>query len=568
MTAIPIRALIVEDNEDDVVLLLNTLRKSGFEPDSQRVETKPALEEALRSPWDIVFSDFTMPSFNGHEALELVRRADPDIPFFFVSGTIGEDRAVEAMRLGAQDYFIKGNLKRLSPAIHRELRDSLARREHRVAQERIHYLANYDALTGLPNRVQFYERLAQCLHSGASTHIAVFSINLKRFRDVNDHLGNAVGDTLLIETGQRLRAVLHNDDVLARLAADEFAIFSQQCLDEAGVTRLAETILAVFSSPFSLSRYEWRIQAKVGISVYPRDAEASHALCANAAIALHHAQQQIGSSYQFYQPHMRTTLQDKLALLRALETALENRQFELHYQPQVACADGRLIGVEALLRWRHPENGFVSPMEFIPLAEESGLIVPIGAWVLRESCRQIQQWRSQGLTDIRVAVNFSAFQFRQSNVTAMVANVLSEFHLPAHCLEVEITETALMQDASSALQVLNELHDLGVSIALDDFGTGYSSLSYLKRFPVDVLKIDRAFVNDLPDDKDDGAIVHAIIAIAEKLQMDVVAEGVETLAQQEFLQRAGCDLLQGYFIQRPVPAAEILHFHQSSLNGH
>jgi diguanylate cyclase len=563
MTTTPIRALIVEDNEDDALLLLSTLRKSGFYPESYRVDSKFALTEALQERWDIVFSDFTMPSFNGHEALELVRKADPDIPFFFVSGTIGEDRAVEAMRLGAQDYFIKGNLKRLPPAIHRELRDGAARREHRLAEERIHYLANYDALTGLPNRVQFHERLAQCLRGEATGNVAVFSVNLNRFKDVNDHLGTAAGDALLIEIGRRLREAVPKDDFVARLAADEFAIFSRNCSDRTNIEKLAQAILAVFSTPFLLSRYEWRMQANVGVSVYPLDASDGYALFENAAIALHNAQQQVGSNYMFYLPRMRTRLQDKLDLSHALEAALERQEFQLYYQPQVACSDGRLVGVEALLRWQRPGSGFVSPAEFIPLAEESGLIVPIGAWVLRESCRQLQEWRKQGRSDIRVAVNFSAFQFRQPNLVEMVADVLQEFDVPSHLLEVEITETTLMHDKTSVLQLLNELHRIGVSIALDDFGTGYSSLSYLKQFPVDILKIDRAFVSDLPEDPDDVAIVHAIIAIADKLQMKVVAEGVETAAQQEFLRSAHCDFLQGYFIQRPVPANEILVFGRS-----
>lgn len=562
--AIPLRALIVEDNKNDELLLLITLRNGGFSPDVFRVDTKAALEVALKDKWDIVFSDFTMPSFNGHEALSMVRKADPDIPFFFVSGTIGEDRAVEAMRLGAQDYFIKGNLKRLPSAINRELREVTARRKHRVAEEHIHYLANYDALTGLPNRLQFEQHLSQCLHKAAGGNVAVFAVNLKRFRDVNDLLGMAAGDALLRQISRRLGEALKEDDFVARLVADEFAICSSDFGGLADIKRLAKTILEVFSAPFLLSRYEWRIQANVGVSIYPDDADNGSALYECAAIALHDAQQKVGSNYVGYAPKLRANLQSKLDLARGLEAALDRQEFQLHYQAQVDCSSGRLVGVEALLRWQHPGGSFISPADFIPLAEESGLIVPIGAWVLRESCRQVQQWRMQGHNDIRVAVNFSAFQFRQPNLAQMVAGVLQEFDLPAHVLEVEITETVLMHEANSMLQIINELHDVGVSIALDDFGTGYSSLSYLKRFPVDILKIDRAFVSDLPGDSEDAAIVHAIIAIAEKLHMKVIAEGVETAEQKEFLKAAGCDLLQGYFIQRPVPANEVTFFKSKS----
>ena len=556
METTPIRTLIIEDNEDDAMLLLNTLRKNGFQPEVQRVESRDGLTAALNNAWDIVFSDFTMPNFNGHEALGLVRNTDPDIPFFFVSGTIGEDRAVEAMRLGAQDYFIKGNLKRLPSAIHRELRERDARREHRLAQERILYLANYDTLTGLPNRVQFFDHLTQRLRANSSAQVAIFNLNLFRFKEVNDYLGTAAGDVLLIEMGRRLHEVIPDDAVLARFAADEFALFADISQRQNAAT-LAEILLSTLSMPFPLAHYEWRVNANVGISVYPDDSDDSQTLGAHAAIALHQAQQDPGSSYCFYSSNMRTNLQQQLVLERALEHALAHNEFQLHYQPQIHCRDNRTVGVEALLRWQRPGHGFVSPAEFIPKAEASGLIVPIGEWVLREACRQAQQWRAQGIVDLRIAVNFSAFQFRQADLAATVRHTLQEFDLPAACLEVEITETALMQDANAALSILNELHDLGVSIALDDFGTGYSSLSYLKRFPVDVLKIDRAFVCDLPHDEDDAAIVRAIIAIADKLQLSVVAEGVETQEQMTFLEQTGCDLLQGYFIQRPVPAADV-----------
>lgn len=563
----PIRALIIEDNDDDVLLLLNVIKKGGFAPDSIHVASKNGLTEAMKSAWDIVFSDYTMPNFNGHEALEIVRREDPDVPFFFVSGTIGEDRAVEAMRLGAQDYFIKGNLRRLPSAIHRELRDANTRKAHRLAQERIHYLANYDSLTGLPNRTLFLEKLTQCLDVAklARTLVGVFSFNLERFKDVNDHLGALAGDNLLVELGARLREAVPEGDTIARLAADEFAIICTHLEDAHETQNVAQKLLSVLAQPFVLSRYEWRVHASIGGSLFPRDAQESGDLLGSAAIALHHAQQLPGNSYREYSPHMRARLQEKLTLSHALETALEKNQFQLHYQPQATTASGRIMGVEALIRWSQPGKGMVSPDEFIPMAEESGLIVPIGEWVLREACRQAQCWRALGMKSLRVAVNFSAFQFRQPNLVEMVAGALHEFELPASCLEVEVTETALMQDATTARTMLYDLHTLGVSIALDDFGTGYSSLSYLKRFPVDILKIDRSFISDLPADEDDAAIVRAIIAIAEKLDLQVIAEGVETKEQLSFLKTAGCDLFQGYYLLRPMAATDFQQFFKTKM---
>jgi len=426
-------------------------------------------------------------------------------------------------------------------------------------------------LTGLPNRTFFIDKLAQCLRSAGSLHsvqdaqpiVAVFSFNLDRFKDVNDHLGATAGDQLLIELGARLRAIIGRDNIVARMAADEFAIIATQLRDEADVAKMAEQLLSVVTQPFMLSRYEWRVYASLGCSMFPRDAKDSAELLGHAAIALHHAQQQPGNSYREYSVQMRSMLQQKLELNRALEMALEKQQFQLHYQPQARTADGRIVGVEALIRWHRPDIGMVPPDMFIPLAEESGLIVPIGEWVLGEACRQIRQWRERG-TELRVAVNFSAFQFRQPNLVDFVARALHDAQLPPKLFEVEVTETALMQDANIARSMLSDLHDLGVSIALDDFGTGYSSLSYLKRFPVDLLKIDRAFISDLPTDQDDAAIVRAIIAIAETLGLKVIAEGVETKEQMIFLRNAGCDMFQGYYLQRPVPADHLFQFFNES----
>ena len=557
----PLRALIIEDCDDDALLLVHTLKRGNFAPEFIRVDTKHDLSNALNQPWDIIFSDYTMPSFNGHEALAIVRNRNPDIPFFFVSGTIGEDRAVEVMRLGAQDYFIKGNLKRLSLAVHRELRDSVARRQQRLAEERIYQLANFDPLCGLPNRTRFIDLLDEQINT-PNRVFAVFILNLDRFKDVNDHLGASTGDTLLIDLAQRLRSAVGPDDVVARLSGDEFAVLVNGAVDAAAAATAADKLLSVLTPPFSLTRYDWRMHASLGGSLFPQHGSHSSEIISNATMALHHAQQTQGTSYRMYVEGMRETLQQKVLLQRELEQALDQHEFKLHYQPQVRTRDGAIVGVEALIRWPRLGRNPSTPDEFIPLAEETGLIVPIGEWTLHTACKQMSEWRERGLSNLRIAVNFSAYQFRQNNLVDTVTAALLAYDLPASCLEVEITETTLMQDAGAAQILLSKLHDLGATIALDDFGTGYSSLSYLKRFPVDVLKIDRAFISDLPYDRDDAAIVQSIIAMAEKLKLQVIAEGVETAEQLEFLRACGCDMVQGYYLQRPAAADNLIELFQ------
>lgn len=557
---IPLRALIVEDWEDDVLLLCNAIRRSGFELEYVCVATRDGLSAALSQSWDIVFSDYTMPEFTGHEALAMVRERDPDIPFIFVSGTMGEELAVEAMRLGAQDYFLKGNFSRLASAITRELRERDNRRAHREAQGRIHYLANYDNLTGLPNRALFTELLFESVENAtqSGTGFAVYILDLDRFREINDHLGMEVGDRLLIKLGNRLVASDQPSSTVARLSADEFGIIVNNLATEHESSVAAEAILGALARPFSLSRYKWRVHASMGVCLFPSCGKTVEELMGFALLALHYAQQTAGNSYLAYTKTMSTALEKKLSLKHALEQALEQEEFQVHYQPQVSLTDGDLVGMEALLRWNRSGHGSVGPDIFIPVAESSGLILPLGDWVLREVCGQLAAWREAGLPQVRVAVNFSACQFRHSGMVANIRTVLREFKLPASSLEVEITETALMQDAAAATAILRELRELGIRVSLDDFGTGYSSLSYLKRFPVDVLKIDREFIRDLPHDKDDAVIVHAIVAMADKLGLDVVAEGVETEQQLEFLKQAHCGIGQGYYFLPPVKAEALL----------
>ncbi|MCP8686436.1 putative bifunctional diguanylate cyclase/phosphodiesterase [Marinobacterium sedimentorum] len=555
-----LRALIVEDELNDTLLLVNELKRGGYNPSFICVDTREALESALQQePWDIVFSDFSMPTFNGHDALDIVRRHNLDIPFIFVSGTIGEERAVAAIKQGAQDYLIKGHLKRLASAVERELREAVTRRENREAQKRLHFLANYDALTGLPNRVLFIDRLSHSLRVAqrSSGLVGVLYLDLDNFKDVNDSLGHNAGDALLKTVADRLTQAVRTSDTVARLSGDEFALILTNLDHREDAAVAARKIIDQLSHPLDVLEQTLQIRASVGISVFPADGTDSEELLRNADMSMYLAKQTGGSQYEFYRSEIGEKKAERLELLKALRRALEQREFVLHYQPQVELATGHIVGVEALLRWRCPERGLVSPEQFIPLAEESGLVVPLGEWVLRKACAQARIWRDTGYPPLRVAVNFSACQFRQKNLLDLVKTVLDENELPPEFLEVEITESTLMQDTAASLRTLQELRACGISISLDDFGTGYSSLSYLKRFPVDALKIDRSFVCDIPQDADDVAINSAIIAMAAKLNIRVIAEGVETLEQLDFLRSEGCALVQGYYLQRPASAQDL-----------
>jgi diguanylate cyclase (GGDEF)-like protein len=560
MDRIPLRALIIEDVEDDAQLLLRELRRNGYEPDYVCVDTEEALAEALQNPWQIVFSDFTMPTFDGIKALRLVRQKDPDVPFIFVSGTLGEESAVEAVKSGAQDYILKGNLRRLSATVPRELRESETRRQRRLAERRLHFLANYDELTALPNRALFDRRLDQLIEQArrAGQMVGLVHLNLVRFRDINSSLGQNAGDQLLKKIARRLVRCARKDGVVVRLAGDEFALILPSLALKSDLVQSIGKLQRTLAKPVTLCGYALRVHASIGVSVFPDDGKDAEELQRNVAMAMHRVKKEGKGGCRYFKPEIREQLHQRLNLERDLEQAVKDQRFSLNYQPQVELSSGRVVAVEALLRWTHPDRGPISPATFIPIAEETGQILPIGQWVLAEACRQVSHWQATGISPTpRMAVNLSAFQFHQRNLVEIVSRIIEHHQLDPEQLEIEITETALMQDPDTALQMLKKLRDLGLSISLDDFGTGYSSLSYLKRFPVNVLKIDKTFVDDLPNDLDNAAIIRAIIAMAERLRLHVVAEGVETREQLEFLHNEGCERVQGYYFQRPVPADNI-----------
>jgi len=424
---------------------------------------------------------------------------------------------------------------------------------------RLEFLAQHDALTRLPNRTLFEDRLQEALnraHRHTST-VGLFFIDLDRFKDINDSLGHAVGDQLLQAVADRLKGCVRETDTVARLSGDEFTVLLDELRKSSDAAVAAEKLLAVLAQPFTLSGHELFISGSIGISCYPDDGNDTQTLLKNADAAMYRAKESGRNTYQFFSAEMNAHALEKLVMTNSLRLALERNEFVLHYQPVVDLATGKFNALEALVRWKHPELGMVPPVRFIPLAEESGLIVPIGEWVLKNACAQMKAWQTDGIAPQRMAVNLSARQFKQKDLTQRIVAILDETGLAPQCLELELTESMVMQDPAEAEKVLDQLHKMGISLAIDDFGTGYSSLSYLKQFPIDFLKIDRSFVRGTPDNPDDVAITRAIIALAKSLDLWVIAEGVETEQQLAFLKAEGCEEAQGYLLSKPISTEEL-----------
>jgi len=438
--------------------------------------------------------------------------------------------------------------------------------EKKDSEERIRYLADFDPLTGLPNRTRFTEILAAAADTAGRIggQLALLFIDLDRFKNVNDSLGHQVGDKLLQQVAQRLSASARDQDIVARLGGDEFTLLLGGLHDERDAGAVAHHLLEGLAAPLNIDDYEIFVAASIGISIFPRDGEDARTLIRNADAAMYRAKEQGRNTYQYYTPELTDLSFERLELEGGLRRAIERGELLLHYQPQLD-ANEQVVGVEALVRWRHPERGVVSPTLFIPLAEDTGLIDPIGEWVLTTACHQAYDWMANGVGELRMAVNLSGWQIIYGDIVTTVRRVLAETSLPPRLLELEITEGFVLQHAERGVSTLSELRALGVTLAIDDFGTGYSSLSYLKRLPVDRLKIDRSFVCDIPDDRDDAAITTTIIGMARHLGLKVIAEGVETAVQLEFLRDHGCDEFQGYYLSKPLSAEELEQFmrHQS-----
>ena len=428
--------------------------------------------------------------------------------------------------------------------------------ERKEAERQIYRLAYYDALTGLPNRSLLFSLLEQALIEAQrnQTHGAVLFVDLDRFKTINDSFGHAPADALLKEVARRLQETLRAEDVVARLGGDEFIVALFDITKREHAALVGQKILDALAEPFQIEHHEVLLTASIGIAVFPDDGRDAETLLRNADTAMYRVKQTSGGPL-FYSQEMNLRSLERLKLEGALRKAVERQEFRLYYQPQVDLATGRIVGAEALIRWHHPEQGMIPPTAFIPLAEETGLIVSIGAWVLDAACRQGRLWREAGYEDLTIAVNLSPRQFRPG-LSQLVNETLERHAFPGENLELEITEGMLMHNSEAVIQMLEDFHQAGVRLALDDFGTGYSSLAYLKKFPIDNLKIDRSFVSGIPHDGDDSAIAKAIISMAKNLRLLVIAEGVETEEQLDFLRAAGCDEIQGYLFSPPVPVED------------
>lgn len=474
-----------------------------------------------------------------------------------------DGKAFGALNIYAdQPYAFAEEEKKLLSELTRHLAYGLQslreQKKRREVETTISFLTNFDVLTQLPNRVFFLDRLHQALirNRRSGELLAVMSLDLDHFRQVNSSLGNASGDRVLEQVAERLSNALRASDTVARHGGDSFKILLPKITREDDAAQVAQTLLASLRRPFFIAGQALYLSASLGIALFPVDGEDCAILVDNSEAALHRAKEEGGIGYQFFVPEFKSRAVERMALAGGLHKALEKKEFLLHYQPQLNGKSGALAGAEALVRWQHPERGLIPPGDFVPLAEKTDLIIQIGDWVLHEACRQNRIWQKAARGPVKIAVNLSAKQFQQMDFPERVGRILKDTRLPPNLLEMEITESAIMQDVDKTVDIMKNLKAMGVSLSVDDFGTGYSSFSYLKRFPIDILKIDRSFIVDVIKDSDNDSIVHALISLAHSLRLKAVAEGVETDVQRRFLREADCDFLQGNLLGYPISAEE------------
>ncbi|TFG61964.1 MAG: GGDEF domain-containing response regulator, partial [Nitrospirales bacterium] len=542
-----IKLLLVEDDHKEA-LMINNMLKEGLQNQytlEQRLSVSEALDLAQRQSFQAIILDLHLPEGKTFESIPQFIQYCPEAPILILSSVEDEAQAILAVKSGAQDYLIKGQTS--SSTLCRAIRYAMER--HRATQ-RITQLAHYDHLTGLANRGLFYERLnyavARCNRNDMA--LALMFLDLDHFKAINDTLGHECGDSLLKTVATRIKKCIREIDTGVRLGGDEFTVLLEQIESVEDVAAVAQRVLQLLAQPIIVNHHQLQITGSIGITIYPWDSANPQELLSHADAAMYRAKAQGGNNYQFYTAGMKTAGLDGSTLKVELSRALAKKEFLLHHQPQMNLRTKQIIGMEALLRWHHPYQGLIGPNQFIPQAEENGMIIPIGEWVLRAASKQAKYWEKQGFTAPHVAVNLSARQIHQGNLPTLIEDILKRSHLDPENLKLELTETFLIHETDETLQTLRELKAMGVHHYIDDFGAGYASLRYLKFFPVDGIKIDQSLIQQLPHSPNDAAIVQAIISLGQALGLQVIAEGVETQEQVDFLEEHGCDAMQGYWI--------------------
>ena len=556
--------MMVDDEQLNMEVIRIFLEDAGYSNFVLEDQAPKAMEVLLREKPDVVLLDLNMPEVSGMEILAEIRKdqALKYLPVIILTSSTDADKKNQALELGATDFLAK-------PVDASEL--ALRLRNTLSAKAYQDQLAHYDALTGLPNRSLIVDRAAMALKIAArrQSNLAVLNVKISRFKAITDTLGEEAGNAVLQELALRLDSCIRDSDSvaraepgelgtqLARVASDEFIILLPDLRETEDASIVAGRIVKSVSAPINAVGQEVAINASVGISAYPGDGEGAELLLRNAASAASFAQQSHGLSYQFYSEEFNQQSKRRLQIEGQLRRALDRNEFTLHYQPKVYVASGRMYGVEALLRWHNEELGFVGPDEFIPIAENAGLISAIGEWVLREACQQQRAWASAGYANLNVAINISVQQFQEPGLPELIKGIIQETGANTDCLTLEVTESVLAGNVEESIRTLKELKAMGPNLSIDDFGTGYSSLSYLKQFPIDELKIDRSFIIDVENDYRDEAIVSTVIFLAHALGLKTVAEGIEDSGQLNVLQAKNCDIYQGYFYSRPMPAKDL-----------
>jgi diguanylate cyclase (GGDEF)-like protein len=536
------KILIVEDESIIAEDISDSLISLGYRITGMVYSGEEAIEAAAKFRPDLVLMDVNLQGeIDGITAAAEIRSRF-QIPVVYLTAYADENTLRRVNATKPFGYIVK-------PFEEKNLHTTIQLALHRH---------EYDSLTNLPNRSLLREQLNQVLEKQKElpAMIPVITLSVDRINRINSTLGHDIGDSVLCKVAQRLSNCRENINIVARLEAAEFAIVIQPVTEKQDAAKIAQNILDIVAQPMIVKGSELYLTASIGISLSPSDASDGDQLLKNAYTAMYNSQQQGGNNYQFYMAKTANSSINIFTQETCLRNALKRSEFEVYYEPQIKIKTGKIIGAEALVRWNHPERGRVSPAEFIPMAEEMGLIAPLGEWVLETACRQTKAWQTQGLPPLRVAVNLSARQFEQKNLTERVSQILRETNLDPKCLELELTEGLILQDETAAHQAFTVWRDMGIRIAIDDFGTGYSSLSYPKRFPFDAIKIDKSFIRDLADDRQNAAITIAIIQMAHYMNMTVIAEGVENESELAFLCAHGCDEIQGYFFSRALPRAE------------